>query len=62
MTMRERCEVICRYLKEDRQIECQPTDIWNMSPSGELWPVLELYRQAEEYFRHKERRNVEVSG
>jgi hypothetical protein len=43
-TGKEMCEYICEYKREKGE-ECNPTDIWNMSPTGELWPVVELYQE-----------------
>ena len=43
---RQMCELIAEYFKEVHEIEVSPEDIWNMSPTGELWPVYTLYDDA----------------
>lgn len=43
LTGRKMCEYIAEWFKEKIGKEVDPMDIWNMSPSGELWPVFDLY-------------------
>lgn len=43
MTGREMCEKISAAMEQRTGVKVPPDAIWNMSPSGELWPVFELY-------------------
>lgn len=43
MTGKEMCEAISEALLRDYQIQMTPEAIWNMSPSGELYHVREMY-------------------
>lgn len=50
MTGREMCETIHRAMvKTDpgKAATVTALGIWNMSPTGELWPVFELYEWAQ---------------
>lgn len=47
MTGREMCEYICRWLKEKHGSGVDPDAIWNISSTGELFPVYELFHQAQ---------------
>lgn len=42
MSGRELCEKMSAFLAT-KGVTITPRDIWNQSPSGELWPVYELH-------------------
>ena len=46
LTGEEACKEICRWLKATRGEERTPEEIWNASPTGELWHVFSLYKEA----------------
>ena len=46
MTGQQMCEYIADWMYEKHGIIKRAEDIWNMSPSGELWPVYSLYMDA----------------
>ena len=46
ITGKQMCEKIAEYLLAVEGITVVPECIWNMSPSGELWPVFSLYKMA----------------
>jgi hypothetical protein len=50
MTGKEMCEVIARWLKEVHKMDVKPKDIWEISPTGELWEVFYLFEQARAHF------------
>ena len=41
MTGEEWCEELSARLKK-RGVDLSPDEIWNSSPTGELWPLFEL--------------------
>jgi hypothetical protein len=43
MTGQQVCEYIASIMYRATGNVVNPEDIWNMSPTGELWPVFELY-------------------
>lgn len=45
MTGRQMCEAVSAWLASKHNITIAPEAIWNMSPSGELWPVYALYER-----------------
>jgi hypothetical protein len=45
MTMKEICEYIAETMRMVDGKERDPKKIFEMSPSGELWPVFDLYEQ-----------------
>ncbi|MEM5659999.1 hypothetical protein AAHB50_32345 [Bacillus toyonensis] len=55
VTIQEACELIAKWLKETRGIDVTAKQIFNLSPSGELWHVFELYAEAKNYFEKKVR-------
>lgn len=46
ITGREMCEYIAVWMQETTGQVVTPEEIWNMSPTGEIWPIRELYEQA----------------
>jgi hypothetical protein len=50
MTGLERCKVISQYWKETTGKEVDPMDIWNYSPTGELFMVYAWYDEACVYY------------
>ena len=44
MSGRELCEKMSAFLAT-KGVTITPRDIWNQSPSGELWPVYALYER-----------------
>jgi hypothetical protein len=51
MTGAQMCDVIARWLLVVDGIAVAPRAIWEMDPSGELWPVFELFEQADAWIR-----------
>lgn len=43
MTERDMCEKISTEIEKRTGTKIPPRAIWDMSTSGELWPVFELY-------------------
>jgi hypothetical protein len=54
MTMKDMCEEIAEWLNATPPGSPKVTgmDVFNMSPTGELWPVFELYEQMKEERLH----------
>lgn len=48
-SFREMCELIAEHLKATKQIDVDPSAIFHMSPTGELYPVICLYHAALEW-------------
>jgi hypothetical protein len=46
MTGATMCTAISTWLEEKHGITKTPREVWNSSPSGELWPLYEMYEGA----------------
>ena len=46
MTGQQMCEYIADIWFRFSGVRIEPERIWNMSPTGELWPVFEMYHNA----------------
>ena len=46
MTGATMCAAISMWLEDKHGITKTPREVWNSSPSGELWPVYEMYEAA----------------
>ncbi|AHN66687.1 hypothetical protein Bcp1_212 [Bacillus phage Bcp1] len=55
ITWVEACEFISKYLKEAHQIEMTGEQVFNASPTGELFHVFYLYNQAKAYYAWKDK-------
>ncbi|MEK4617688.1 hypothetical protein NYE71_16465 [Bacillus sp. FSL K6-0273] len=53
VTFKEMCELIAKWFKETRGIEVTGKQVFNSSPSGELWHIFAWYAEAKEYFNRK---------
>ena len=47
MTYKDLCEDLSRRLAENG-VEISPVEIWNMSPTGELWPIHDLEQRLDD--------------
>ncbi|AGY46756.1 hypothetical protein BigBertha_248 [Bacillus phage BigBertha] len=54
ITYKEACEYISKYLKEAQGIDMTGEQVFNASPTGELFHVSYLYEQAKAYYKVKE--------
>ncbi|ARQ95158.1 hypothetical protein FLAPJACK_247 [Bacillus phage Flapjack] len=54
ITYKDACEYIAKYLKESQGIDMTGEQVFNASPTGELFHVFYLYKQAKEYYKVKE--------
>lgn len=45
-TGREMCDFVADWIGEKTGKRPDPVAIWNISPTGELWPVFELFDRA----------------
>lgn len=43
MTGMKMCEYIAGEIKKETGVEVDPLAIWNMSPNGDIWPIVALY-------------------
>ena len=43
LTGKQMCEAISKELKSKHNFIIKPKDIWEISPTGEIWPVVALY-------------------
>jgi|GEM_PF-2178172 len=48
-TGKEMCEMISEYFKETKGIQLSWEEIWNYSPTGELFMVYEWFNEAREW-------------
>ena len=46
VTFKEMCELIAKWFKETRGIEVTGKQVFNSSPSGELWHIFAWYAEA----------------
>ncbi|HHI3604946.1 TPA: hypothetical protein QCU10_001465 [Bacillus anthracis] len=53
VTFKEMCELIAKWFKETRGIEVTGKQVFNSSPSGELWHIFAWYAEAKNYFKKK---------
>ncbi|HDR4709692.1 TPA: hypothetical protein QCQ87_004814 [Bacillus paranthracis] len=53
VTFKEMCELISKWFKETREIEVTGEQVFNSSPSGELWHIFVWYADAKKYFKRK---------
>lgn len=44
--MKQMCEVASRYLLKKYDIKMTPKELWNYSPTGELYHIFLLYYEA----------------
>jgi hypothetical protein len=49
-TGKEMCELISKYWKETKGIDKSWEEIWNYSPTGELFMVYEWFQEAREFY------------
>jgi hypothetical protein len=50
MTYKYMCELISKYWAEAKGVNKTPEEIWNYSPTGELYMIHEWYEEAKEYY------------
>lgn len=53
VTFKEMCELISKWFKETRGIEVTGEQVFNSSPSGELWHIFVWYADAKKYFKRE---------
>jgi len=53
VTGKEMCELISKFLLETKGVEMTWEEIWNYSPTGELFLVYEYYDRALAWERNK---------
>jgi len=47
---KQMCELIVKALKLDYpELDLTPVEIWELSPTGELWPIVALYEWAKNH-------------
>ena len=47
MTGKQMCEAISKWQKAEFDRNISPEQVWEISPTGGVWPVFELYQLAE---------------
>ncbi|MEK0325170.1 MAG: hypothetical protein QQN63_05645 [Nitrosopumilus sp.] len=54
MTGKEMCEAIVKadIIRKEDGSPYVPEEIWNLSPSGELWPIFALYEATMTYGKY----------
>jgi hypothetical protein len=58
---RKMCEIISSFFKEKHGIEKSWEEIWNYSPTGELYNVYYWYEDALDWFKNKDKNGLDTS-